>query len=206
MKKRTAFVLAMVAMVLSCAGDSNAIVLGTIDRRAGSAASGKLTETFLSISYPLPGDFESISLSWNITEADVGETLFASADTHPNFDTFTRILTNGVDNLLFLIDIGILHIIDNDWPGAEVESSLINGIQGEVDFEGYMIDNISLTVNELFLDYDHSHTLVGPDGMTHYAYDITYTINGMETISNPEPATVMFLGLGCLAFRKRRKA
>ena len=67
-----------------------------------------------------------------------------------------------------------------------------------VDFEGYTIDSIALTVNELFIDYHEA----GPDSYTNYSYDITYTIYGAPI---PEPATVLLLGLGTVLLRGRRR-
>lgn len=202
MKKRTVFVLVIGAMVL-CAGYSNAAVLGTIESNRAGSDLGEFHEMNFTISYPLHaalGFDWSISLSWNVTTDDVGQTFFASVDTHENFDIFTYPLTNGFDNLLYLPDGHALTQFPTD---ALPESTLLSGIQDGVDFEGYTIDSIALTVNDLFLDYD-ADAIKG--GLTHYAYDITYSINGAEMIATPEPATVMLLGLGGLALRKRRKA
>ena len=205
MKKGTVFVLAIAVAVLSCVGYSGAAVLGTIEHSRAGSDLGDFSEMNFSICYPLHaalGFDWSISLSWDgITPDDVGKTFFASANTHQNFDVFTFPLTNGIDNLLYLPDIGSL-MTNYDLPGTKPESSLISGIQDGVDFEGYTIDSIALTVNELFLDYD-ADAIKG--GLTNYSYDITYSING-EMIANPEPATVFLLGLGGLALRKRRKA
>ena len=196
MKKKTVFVLVITVGVLSFAGYSDAAVLGTIESNGAGSGLGEFSEMNFSISYPLPGDRDSTSLSWDVSTDDVGGTFFASADTHENFDVFTYFLTNGINNLLFLTDISSL-MTDLDWPGAEWEGSLVSGIQDGVDFEGYTIDNISLTVHELFLGYDAD---VIKGGRTDYNYDITYTIYG-EVV--PEPATVFLLGLGAVVLRRR---
>jgi hypothetical protein len=196
MKKKTAFVLAIAVAVLSCASYSNATLLGTIEsNRAGSDLLGEFPEMYFSISYSLPlpvepGPFKtgwdsSISLSWNITSEDVGQTFFASADTQENFDAFAFHLTNGINNSLILTDSTI-----SAFP-TYAESDLISGIQDGVDFEGYKIDSLALTVNELFLNYNGFRT--------NYSYDITYTIYGAPI---PEPGTVFLLGVGCLVFRR----
>ena len=198
MKKGTVFVLVIGAMVLLCAGYSSAAVLGAIESNRAGFNLGEFHEMSFSICYPLQvgglGGYDwSISLSWNVTADDVGKTFFASADTHENFDVFTFPLTNGSDNLLYLTD---STISPKFYTGTPSESMLINGIQDGVEFEGYTIDSIALTVNELFFDYGGFPT--------NYSYDITYTINGAEAIANPEPATVFLLGLG--GFFLRRKA
>ena len=198
MKKKPTFILSIAVMLLCFAGYSNATVVGTIEYSRAGSGLGEFSEMNFSICYPLPGDYDSISFSWNVTTDDIGETFFASMDTHQNFDNFIYLLTNGVNNLLFLVDIGSL-MTSNDWLGAEWESVLISGIQEGVDFKGYDIDSIGLTVNELFLDYD-ADAIKG--GLTNFSYDITYTING-EAV--PEPLTVILLGLGGLLIRKKRK-
>ena len=197
MKRKTVFMLVVGAMILLCAGYSSAAVLGTIESsRAGSDLS-EFAEMNFSICYPLLagglGGYDwSISLSWDVTPDDVGKTFFASADTYENFDVFTYPLTNGIDNLLYLTD----GTISKFYTGTPSESMLINGIQDGVDLEGYTIDSISLTINELFFDYGGFPT--------NYSYDITYSINGSEMIASPEPATVLLLGLGGLFLRKKR--
>ena len=53
MKKETVFVLAMAVIVLSCAGYSNATVLGTIESNRAGSSLGTPPEMILSICYPL---------------------------------------------------------------------------------------------------------------------------------------------------------
>jgi hypothetical protein len=202
MKKKTAFVLLITLTVLSCVAHVNATVLGTIEHSCVGSGLGEFSEIKVSICYPLIGDYDfntsAISFSWNITKDDVGKTFFASADTHEIFDSFACMLTDGIDDLLFLSDSYTIRS-NYDLPGAERESSLINGVRDGVDFEGYTIDSIALTGNELFIDYHEA----GLGSYTDYSYDITYTIYG-EPI--PEPATILLLGLGGISLILRKRS
>lgn len=208
MKTKTSFVFPVAVVVLSSVGLSNAMVLDTIEYNKDDAGGlggfgglGEFSEVKFSICYPLPRDWESISLFWNVTPDDVGKTFFASADTHQNFDRFTYLLTNGNDNGLFLPDnrsVFIASLLTGLPEPIKYESSLLTGVQDGVDFEGYTIDSIALTVNELFIDYHEA----GPDSYTDYSYDITYTIYGTPI---PEPATLLLFGLGAVLLRGRRR-
>jgi len=207
MKKETAFVLVIGAMTLCCAGYSNATVLGTIENNGAGISRGTPHEIIFSIGYPTI--FDSgwdwlISFSWDVTSDDVGETFFASAETHENFDVFASFLTNGIDNFLHLKDNYSITKFGSELPSSQFESALINGIRDGVDFEGYTIDSIALTVNELFfLDYAlEPKSARGGFAIGNYSYDITYTINGAEV---PEPATVFLLALGGLALLRKRQ-
>ncbi len=70
MRKKTVFVLSMLAVVLFCVGYSNAAVLGTIEYNRAGSDLGEFTEMNFSICYPLLagglGGYDwSISLSWD---------------------------------------------------------------------------------------------------------------------------------------------
>ena len=219
MNMKTVFALVIAAMVLFCPGYSNAAVLGTIeyikhDGHAFGSLLGEFSGINFTMVYPLyvPSGRPdmTISLSWDgVTPDDVGRTLYASADTHPNFGIFTLLLTNGVDNSLLLDDGHTMYTASLSSITSTVsdvfqesERTLIDGIQDGVDFEGYTIDSIALTVNEFrLIDLDpftkhNSHT---------FDYDVTYTIYGSE-MAVPEPVTLVMLSLGGVALicRKRR--
>ena len=203
--RKTVFVLAMVIGVFSCAGYCNATIIGTIESSHAGSDLGEFTEMNFSIYYPQPlptepgpingGWDQSVSLSWNVTPDDVGTTFSASADTHQSFETFTSYLTNGIDDSLVLTDSTV-----SNFP-AYAESSIINGVHEGVDFEGYAIDRIALTVNDFLLDLDYDPGPISI-GHTNYSYDITYTIYGSPV---PEPCTVLLLGFGGLILRGRHR-
>jgi len=104
MRKKTVFAMVIGAMILLCAGYSSAAVLGTIGSNHAGCGMSWACDMFLSISYPLTVDRDSISLSWDVTLDDIGKTFFAFAGTHDNFDVFTYLLKNGINNGLFLSD------------------------------------------------------------------------------------------------------
>lgn len=194
MKKKTVFVLAIAVVVLSCAGYSNATVLGTIESKCTGLLTYDISRINIGMSYPvyLPGghgiegwDY-SILVTSNIASNDVGKTFIINADNTPSFGAFTFFLTNGVDNSIKFTNCQLLK-----------ESQVISKTSGGVDLKGYKIESIELRVNDIFSYNDPVHV-----DFANWNYDITYTINGTEL---PEPATILLLGLGGLALRKRRK-
>jgi hypothetical protein len=218
MNKGTVSVLVIAVTVLSCTGYSRATILGTIDYSREGSGIGEFSGPNLSICYPLitENGFNTtlLSLGWDVTQDDVGKTFVASADTHEIFNSFVSMLTNGIDDTLLLNDCTLKSIYDR--PGEGLESTFISGIGDGVDFDGYTVDSIALTINDLF-SYNistpiegtfpgiHSFNYVPPLAIStyHLSYDITYTINGTENI--PEPATVLLIGLGAVAFRRKCK-
>ncbi len=211
MKIRTAFVLVIAAVVLSIVGYSNAAVLGTIEHKGIGSGLGEFSEITFTLSYPQPAEAGadlSSSLIWDpITADDVSKTTLATSETHQNFDTVLAYLTNGIDDILFVIDshtllvgsmLGDPPLVLGADPSTQFESALINGSQDGVDFEGYTIDSIALTINALSFDYD-ADGIKG--GQTSFSYDATYTIYG-EAV--PEPAALSLLVLGGLGLLRRR--
>jgi hypothetical protein len=194
-------ILTIVFTVLGCAMYANAVVLGTIEYNSAGSRLGEYSDIQFSIGYPIEiwsndghvlGIDFSTSFSWNVTESDVGKTLLANNQTHATFNDFVSFLKNGVDDIISLVNSFSLTPAGLP-PNAMYESEYLNGIQDGVDFEGYTIESIALTINELFFDYD-ADAIKG--GLTNYSCDLVYTIYG-EPI--PEPGTVLLLGIGAVA-------
>jgi len=215
MEKKMVFVLVVAVMVLSCAGYSNATVLGTIEAENSGFVRGFVDNLDVGLGYPYSHVMQADEtpqydkISWNVTGADVGSTFEITAETSPYFYNFVDKLTNGIDEVLSTIPGSSPFLIKSDvrqegLPLSVLESELIDGIGEGVDFEGYTIDSIAMTINSLNLNTTMVIVRETEISLTNYSYDITYTINGAEMIANPEPATVMLLGLGCLVFRRRK--
>lgn len=78
------------------------------------------------------------------TTADIGRTLTASSG--KDFDAFVASLTNGVHEKL---------AIRSEWSGVSVEEPIVlwlNSSDSRVDLQGYFIDRVSLTINNLTFD------------------------------------------------------
>lgn len=131
---------------------------------------------------------------WGFSPSDIGQTFDQYDSILPidQVNDFKALLTNGIDDVLHISD-NIFLGIDGQFPGWKNESEFI--VDGtEVDLAGYVIDDISLTINDFTLD--------NTGGFADYSYDVTFTIAGSLI---PEPATLIFLGLGGLVLRRRRQ-
>ncbi len=212
---RRSFVFIIAAVVLSLSVQSFGSVLGTIDFSGENSGLGEFSEITFTLSYPQPADAGAdppISLIWDpITADDVSKTTLATSESHQNFDAVLAYLTNGIDDTLFAIDkhtllvgsmLGDPPLVLVADPSMRFESTLISVPQGGVDFQGYAIDGIAMTVNALSFEYD-ADAIKG--GLTSFSYDVTYTIYGQEVATIPEPASLALLGLGGLVMMIRKR-
>lgn len=185
-KKTVVFSLIVTTLISSHASLGQMITLGTVDYIDDWYTDPGVAGLVFSLGPdPIGG---SNFISWGpITTTDVGRTFFASAATDPHFSTLADLLTNGQNDLICR---GCKTV-----PGGAKcskcswESDCINNlISTGVDFQGYMIETIGLTVNTC---------TITPE--TYLSYDLTYSINGI-----PEPTTLLLLGLGSLALLRRQ--
>lgn len=141
---------------------------------------------------------ETNFLDWGVvTPSDVGKTFTQSPVTSPGFDFFASMLTSGTDDQLFIL----LHFPDDGIAGTVTWESywLSKFIQTEtVDFYGWQVTEISLTVNSLTIDTPGRNP--NGDGIwTDCVYDVTFTIYGI-----PEPATLLLLAFGMVVVRRKQ--
>jgi hypothetical protein len=196
------------SIFISACPPAKASVLGIIEYNTSGTLFGENHELVLSLCYPQltaeTGYDRSLALSWDITESDEGGVFWASNQT--NFNDFVYFLTNGVDDYLAPFDSMTMFSAQFDENGifnnlpfsTKYESEYINSIQSGVDLKGYDIDNVSLTINDIYFNYN---PLKLPPFNSFYGYDITYTIYG-EPI--PEPATLCLLALGGVLLGRKR--
>jgi hypothetical protein len=125
--------------------------------------------------------------------SDIGLT-FTVTSGSPQFAALASYLTNGTNDNLVLFD-----LMPDGTGGGYVfsEASLLNFFGAGPDFAGSEIQSISLTLNNLVLQYPVSI----PDspelgGNWNYEqYDVTLFFSGTPV---PEPTTILLLGLGAL--------
>ncbi len=199
--------LALAVTILSGAAYGSVEALGSIQYSDAGLLLGEYSDLEFSILYPRPYEtvFDwSVLFSWDVTVADVGKNFYATRDTDECFEDFVELLTNGVADFLSLLNSGMGVGVPPGLPVAtRYENEFIDGLEGSIDFQGYIIDRVGIAIDDLSLDLTEIGTPISQKYNTNYDYDITYTIYG-EVV--PEPATVFLLGFGCLALRRRIKA
>lgn len=140
-----------------------------------------------------PGSVDPVSISWVISNNDIGDTFFSDAESGPGFSRVVDYLTNGQNDSVGIAFLGGGHFISED------TMTDVMGIP-QVDFYGYDITRIGLTVNNLTFDTPGSN----PNGngiWTDYSYDVSTSFYG-----TPEPSSCAFVILGGLyIFRKRQQ-
>jgi hypothetical protein len=193
-------------LLLACCSESGAGVLfsRTLDVGGGTTGDGNIeyitfpTEfmtRFLDPTSVVPQTQIFPNVQWTV--ADVGSTVTITAFNDPGFDSFTAMLTDGVQewiafgryshpafNLVFSSDDETLDVWGQD------------PINGPKDLQGYQIDSYSITLNSLSISND------AVAGTANYTVDYTFTANG-EAV--PEPSSLgMFLAVGLILVRRRR--
>lgn len=194
MKSVALFVLAFIPGCILCSTcEAVPIPLGEINHDS----SGGARVITSGVEFSWTDERETISLDWGVvTPLDVGETFTQTAVTSPDFNFFASLLTSGTDDQLF---IWLHHPVGGAGTLAPESYWLNKFIQTEtVDFYGWQVTEISLTVNSLTIDTPGRNP--NGDGIwTDYFYDVTFTIHGI-----PEPATLLLLAFGMVVLRRKQ--
>jgi hypothetical protein len=128
-------------------------------------------------------------LTLQLNASDLGQTLTIS----PTEDTtFFSNLTNGTYDLIGL-EIGSSGY---DLPEATFFSSYPAGWNG-IDFQGFTIENLSLTINSITFDSGSNPFHNGQ--WTDYFYNMTLDVNG-EVVPEPSSWVMVIIGVGFLGF------
>jgi len=191
MMKKLLVVIAMIGMF--AVSTAKATLLGEVNFYKSFGASSIDDTVSVKLFHDLKGMYHDPAydpIIWQLTEVDVGSTLYVYSS-NPSFDECVDMFTNGEDDAFwtdFRISAG------GAWLGYMESSGITKyGVNG-VDFAGYIIESIALTVNQCILDSP------GDSVWTNVIFDGTISIYGV-----PEPTTIMMFGLGGLLLRRRRR-
>ena len=178
-------------MILCGITHVNASLLGEINHSRLGGMSGVPDNFIFSWRSSRPIDYpEYFNMELEpISLFDIGTEMQISPSV-PDYDFFTSILTNGIDDR-----IAFAHSNGNGTTYGQIrlESAWINRFAQPYgpDFYGYEITEISITLNDGYLD---AH-----ENRTDYYFDVTYSIYGV-----PEPCTLLLLGIGAVMMRRRQ--
>jgi len=116
---------------------------------------------------PLGGYTEPIGGAWLFEDIDfnisaAGQTFsVTSVADDPDFEGFASLLTNGIDEVIWLGYMGDRDNIASAGGQKGVqESQVFSGTDVGTDFPGWVIQNVSLTFNQIYLDPDNVNKLV----------------------------------------------
>jgi len=191
MKITTIFAVLIACIISAYATPSNAtaVVLGTHGEGSSGGFAAIATEVDFGFGYVLGGVYPIELISWTVSPEDVGDTFHIYDETDPDFDFMASMLTNGANDEIAFFTLGSAH----GW-----NDYLLAG--GDIDFYGYTITSISLTVD--FLSLTSPGRNPNGDGIwTDFNYDVTYKVWGV-----PEPSTLFPLALGGLVLLRKRRA
>ncbi|MBN1125566.1 MAG: hypothetical protein JXA82_11205 [Sedimentisphaerales bacterium] len=140
---------------------------------------------FYSEQYHIPDPIPETLVNWEDVNAaeNIGNTILRDDNNDPEFNGFLQYLTNGQDDHF--------RKLNANYVEGEYESNYFPFTYNGIDFQGYSIDSVGLTID--------SFTFVG--GYV-YQVDYTYTINGYI----PEPATIFTFCLGALLVHRIKKS
>ena len=202
MKKKVGLMLIIVNCCLALNSYAT-MPLGEMNWNGGVGGNG-INTGLVFLLQQSPYWIQEFDMSWEIVKPlDVGKTFPRSSLTSEDFSFWASRLTNGTDdNVIMAVRMGSVNGGGGATGGLESMPTLFNKFvptQG-VDFYGYEITEIDLTVNSLTVD-SPGRDWNGDGLWTDFYFDVTFTIYGV-----PEPTTVLLLGLGGLAVMRRRRA
>ena len=196
MGKRLLLLLFGMVVVFCQSGVCRSNVIYNLHRGATlqdyTATSTMTFAMFYANSYWEPGPIASTVVNWdniNISE-NIGKTLLITSASDLEFDTFSTLLTNGIDDhFRYSID---------DQVSGEYESVVFTNNPGGVDFYGFAISSVGLIINSVEVESLYP---------SKYRINYTYTFNGEPAVI-PAPAALLLscFGVGGFAWLRRKKA
>ena len=193
------FVLIAILSLLFITPIVKADMIGSMDVTASAGAAKTFSSIRLEIYH---GPFSSSAarlFDLTLSESDVGNTYTVSSGA--DFDAAVAMLTNDIDDLITVKQ----STLDNlaAWGQTNYESNFLSfsdpSDPSRVDFSGYIINSMTLTLNGL--TFTHSATSV----YTTFDLDGTVTFDGTVV---PVPGAVLLgiLGLGVAGIKLRKYA
>jgi len=177
---------------------ARAETLGTIDFSGWAYGWKEMPVESLSFELRVLNVSDTITTIAEVSQDDIGQTLTLTNGS-TEFSNLVSWLTNGSDDQLCLCALG-----PDGSGGCDLffESSIQKLYDNGPDFASFEIEGISLTVNDLILEYPVSIPDMPEQGpnWNYIEYDVTLSFNGI-----PEPATIVLLGLGTAMLRRKKQ-